>query len=73
MEIQWVAVSSHRARSRLAQLVGGDLGQSYGRWGPKDTWPAGEYYALPAEHKIAIKGVRVLRSEPAHLFKRWSM
>lgn len=67
---QWVSVSSHRARQRLDQLVGG-LGQSYGRW-PSKGWPSGEYYELPAHHVIDIKGVRVLRKPPNDLFKHIS-
>jgi hypothetical protein len=67
----WVSVTSHRARAKLAALAG-PLGPGYGRW-PDGGQCAGEYFPVRAELSDSVgkvKGLRVLRAEPASLFRR---
>ena len=67
----WVSVTSHRGRDQLRR-VADPLGDGYGRWPPGGV-PSGDYYqiARPSDVTVLnIKGVRVLRKAPTHLFRR---
>jgi len=60
----WVSVTSHRARAKLAGLLGDALGPEYRAW-PRDSWPHGEYYKVDDCRALyGIKGLRVLAGSP---------
>ena len=69
----WVSGTSHRGRDQL-RMVADPLGDGYGRWPPGGV-PSGDYYQIARLSDMTalnrIKGVRVLRKAPTHLFRRW--